>query len=289
MPSRTIRRRKASAQFAADPRFAVFSGTTEMETILALNERRAPLNNLLVRRAIAHALDRRALIDGAMYGYGTPIGSHFPPHNPAYVDLTGRYPHDVPAARALLAQAGYPLGFTMSLKLPPPSYARRSGEIIAAQLAAAGIRLRIENLEWAQWLDQVYARNDFDMTIVGHAEPLDYDIYARDGYYFGYSDPKFKALIGALDDTVDPGRRRGLLQQIQRKLADDAVNGFLFQYPPPRRLGCASSRYRLRQRPRHRGSEPRAFRRHGAGRRPRFRRGPRRRAAHGRRRSQRHR
>ena len=69
------------------------------------------------------------------------------------------------------------------------------------------------------------------MSIVGHAEPLDYDIYARDDYYFGYSNPEFKALIAALDDSVDPSRRKDLLQQIQRKLAIDAVNGFLFQYP----------------------------------------------------------
>jgi peptide/nickel transport system substrate-binding protein len=77
------------AQFAADPRFAVFEGTTEMETVLGLNERSGPLRDVLVRRAISYALDRRAIIDGAMFGYGTPIGSHFPPANPAYVDLTG--------------------------------------------------------------------------------------------------------------------------------------------------------------------------------------------------------
>jgi peptide/nickel transport system substrate-binding protein len=219
------------AQFAADPRFAVFTGTTEMEIVLALNEREPPLSNRLVRRAISHALDRHAIIDGAMFGYGAPIGSHFPPHNPAYVDLTGVYPHDVAKAKALLAAAGYPQGFSITLKLPPPSYARRGGEIVAAQLAQAGIRARIENLEWAQWLDQVFARHDFGMSIVGHAEPMDYDIYARDDYYFGYSSPEFKALIGALDDTIDAARRRDLLQQIQRKLADDAVNGFLFQYP----------------------------------------------------------
>jgi peptide/nickel transport system substrate-binding protein len=219
------------AQFAADPRFKVLTGTTEMETVLSMNERVAPLNNLLVRRAISHALDRRAIIDGAMFGYGIPIGSHFPPGNPAYLDLTGVYPHDVAKARSLLAQAGYPQGFSMTLKLPPPSYARRSGEIVAAQLAQVGIRLHIENLEWAQWLDQVYARHDFDMSIVGHAEPLDYDIYARDNYYFGYSNAQFNALIAALDDTVEPLRRLELLQQIQKKLADDAVNGFLFQYP----------------------------------------------------------
>lgn len=219
------------AQFAADPRFAVLTGTTEMETVLGLNERIAPLSNVLVRRAISYALDRHAIIDGAMYGYGTPIGSHFPPRNPAYVDLTGVYPHDVAKAKALLAEAGYPNGFSMTLKLPPPSYARRSGEIVASQLAQIGIRVSIENLEWAQWLDQVYTRHDFDMSIVGHAEPLDYDIYARDDYYFGYSNPEFKALISALDDTVEPARRTDLLQQIQRKLSLDAVNGFLFQYP----------------------------------------------------------
>jgi ABC-type dipeptide/oligopeptide/nickel transport system permease component/ABC-type transport system substrate-binding protein len=219
------------AQFTADPRFAAFAGTTEMETVLALNERVPALKNLSVRRAISYALDRHAIIDGAMFGYGTPIGSHFPPHNPAYIDLTGVYPHDAAKARALLASAGYARGFSLTLKLPPPSYARRSGEIVAAQLGQVGIHVNIENLEWAQWLDQVFARHDFDMSIVGHAEPMDYDIYARDDYYFGYSDPKFKALIAALDDTLDPARRRDLLQQIQRKLADDAVNGFLFQYP----------------------------------------------------------
>jgi peptide/nickel transport system substrate-binding protein len=219
------------AQFAADPRFAVLTGTTEMETVLALNERVAPLGDLRVRRAISYALDRRSIIDGAMFGYGTPIGSHFPPHNPAYVDLTGIYPHDPAKARSLLAAAGYPHGFSVTLKLPPPSYARRSGEIVAAELAQVGIRVRMENLEWAQWLDQVFTRHDFDMSIVGHAEPMDYDIYARDDYYFGYSSAEFKALIATLDDTLDEPARRELLRRIQRKLAEDAVNGFLFQYP----------------------------------------------------------
>ena len=219
------------AQFAADRRFKVFVGSTEAETVLALNNRRPPLSLLPVRRAIAHAIDRRALNDGAMFGYATPIGSHFPPHSPDYVDLTGMYPHDIARARALLAEAGYPQGFSVTLKLPPPSYARRAGEIVASQLAAVGIRVTIENLEWAQWLDQVFARHDFDMSIVAHVEPMDYDIYARDDYYFGYSNAGFKALIAALDDTIDPARRHELLGEIQRKLAQDAVNGFLFQLP----------------------------------------------------------
>jgi peptide/nickel transport system substrate-binding protein len=218
-------------QFAADPRFKVFVGSTEAETVLALNNRHPPLDDLRVRRAVAYALDRHAIIDGAMFGYGTPIGSHFPPHSPDYVDLTGVYPYDPARARALLAQAGYPNGFSVTLKLPPPSYARRAGEIVASQLAQVGIAVRLENLEWAQWLDQVFTRHDFDMSIVAHAEPMDYDIYARDDYYFGYSNAEFKALLAALDDSIDPRARHELLEKIQRKIAQDSINGFLFQYP----------------------------------------------------------
>jgi len=219
------------AQFQRDARFSVFVGPSESETVLGLNNRRPPLNDLLVRRAISLALDRRAIIDGAMFGYGTPIGSHFPPTNPDYVDLTGRYAHDVTAAKALLKRAGFPDGFSLKLKLPPPAYARRSGEIVTAQLAQVGIRVVIEDLEWAQWLDEVFTRHDFDMSIVAHAEPLDYDIYGRDDYYFGYVSPDYKALLAALEQTVDPAQRTPLLHAVQNKLADDAVNGFLFQLP----------------------------------------------------------
>ncbi len=219
------------AQFKADARFNVFVGSTEGETILALNNRKPPFNDVNVRRAIAFALDRAAIIDGAMFGYGDPIGSHFPPRNRSAVDLTGRYPHSVQAARRLLAQAGYAQGFTVTLKLPPPSYARRGGEIIAAQLAAVGIRTQVENIEWAQWLDQVFARHDFDMTVIQHAEPLDYDIYGRDDYYFGYSSTEFKALLALLEDSIDPVQRKVTLGDIQRRITEDSVNAFLFQYP----------------------------------------------------------
>jgi ABC-type dipeptide/oligopeptide/nickel transport system permease component/ABC-type transport system substrate-binding protein len=227
------------AQLRQDPALKVISASSEGEVILAINNRSGPLADVRVRRAIQHALDRRAIIDGAMYGYGQPIGSHFPPQNAAYVDLTGLYPHDVAKAKALLAQAGYPNGLTLTMKLPPPNYARRSGEIAASQLAAAGIKVKIENLEWAQWLDQVFGRHAFDLTVVSHAEPMDYDIYDRPDYYFGYRNADFHALMTALKATTDDGQRTAILQQIQRKIADDAVNGFLFQFP---RLGVYDAR-----------------------------------------------
>ncbi|HEY1130288.1 MAG TPA: ABC transporter substrate-binding protein [Roseateles sp.] len=219
------------AQIRADRRFEVRAGLSEGETLLSINHRRAPLQQLAVRRAIAAAIDRQALIDGAMFGFGQPIGSHFSPRHAAYVDLTGQSPHDPAHARALLAEAHWPADRVLSLKLPPTAYARRGGEILAAQMAAVGIRTRVENLEWAQWLDQVFVRHDFDLTVIVHAEPLDYGIYGRDDYYFGYRSDRVKSLLRQLDDQSDEAERRASLQSLQRQLSDDAVNGFLFQYP----------------------------------------------------------
>jgi peptide/nickel transport system substrate-binding protein len=223
---------EALSQFEADPRFAVVVGATEGETILAMNEARPPLDDLRVRRAISHAIDRQALIDGAMFGYGTPIGSHFAPNHPAYVDLTGRYPHDPEKARALLEGAGHGDGLDLTLKLPPPTYARRGGESLAAQLAEVGIRAEIIPIEWAQWLEQVYGGQNYDLTVVSHTEPMDIDIYARGkDYYFNYVNPEFVALMEELELTLDPVARNELLAKAQTMLAEDAVNGFLFQLP----------------------------------------------------------
>ncbi|MDG1119036.1 MAG: ABC transporter substrate-binding protein [Flavimaricola sp.] len=216
-------------QFEADPRFQVLVGNTEGETILAMNNKMEPFDNILVRQAVSLAIDRQAIIDGAMFGLGTPIGTHFAPHNPDYVDLTGNSPYDPDRARALLAEAGYPDGFTTTLKLPPPSYARRGGEIIASQLRAIGIEAEISNLEWAQWLEEAFGAKDFGMTIVSHTEPMDIGIYARPEYYFQYDNPAFQALMTELNAESDPAKRSAMLQKAQRIISDDYVNGYLFE------------------------------------------------------------
>lgn len=216
-------------QFEADPRLQVLVGTTEGETILAINNKAGPMDDVRVREAIAHAIDRQAIIDGAMFGLGTPIGTHFAPHNPDYVDLTGLSAYDPEKAKALLAEAGFADGFTTTLKLPPPSYARRGGEIIAAQLRAVGIETQITNLEWAQWLEQVFNGKDFGLTIVSHTEPFDIGIYARPDYYFQYDSPEFQEMNAKLTQETDPAVRSDLLEQMQRKIAEDYVNAYLFQ------------------------------------------------------------
>ncbi|HEX6959064.1 MAG TPA: ABC transporter substrate-binding protein [Ferrovibrio sp.] len=217
-------------QFQQDKQFKVTIGSTEGETILSMNNKRKPLDDIRVRRAISYALDRKAIIDGANSGYGKPIGSWIPPHDPAYVDMTGRYPYDPAKARALLKEAG--IGrLELTLKLPPPAYARRSGEIIAALLADIGITAKIENMEWAQWLDTVFKNKNYDLTIVSHVEPNDYIKFADPNYYWQYDSKQAQDLIARADTTLDKAERIKALQDLQRLLAEDAVVGFLFNLP----------------------------------------------------------
>ncbi|MEL6586422.1 MAG: ABC transporter substrate-binding protein [Pseudomonadota bacterium] len=216
------------ANFEADPRFEVIVGSTEGETILSTNNKAPALSDVRVRKAIAHAIDRQAIIDGAMFGYGTPIGTHFAPHNPDYVDLTAKSSFDPDLAKSLLAEAGVE-DLTLRLMLPPPAYARRGGEIIASQLRDVGIQTEVTNLEWAQWLEQVFRGKDFDLTIVSHTEPADINIYARPEYYFQYDNADFQALMEKIGAETDPAMRSQLLRDAQETIAADYVNGFLFQ------------------------------------------------------------
>ena len=165
-----------------------------------------------------------------MFGYGTPIGSHFAPHHPAYEDLTGfarlRPGEGEGAARRGRRRPAY----QPTLMLPPPSYARRGGEIVAAQLRAVGIEPQIVNVEWAQWLEQVFKNKDYDLTIVSHTEPMDIGIYARPDYYFDYDRPGDARALGRRRRHRRPGRAgRDSSRRRRSGSAANAVNVFLFQ------------------------------------------------------------
>ena len=198
------------AELTKDKRFTAVAGNTEGEIVAGLNNAKKPFDDVRVRRALMHAIDRKAIVEGAYSGFGQPIGSHFSPNHPAFVDLTGAVPYDPAKAKALLKEAGYGNGLSISIKTPQMAYASRSAELIAAMLSEVGVDMKIVPTEFpAKWIEEVFKQKDFDVTIVAHAEPLDIDIYGRDGYYFGYAKPAFKGLMAeiARDDRT---RRRAI-------------------------------------------------------------------------------
>mgnify|MGYP003645970075 CR=1 FL=1 len=199
-------------QFEADPRFRVNVGSTEGEVILAMNNAKPPFDNVEVRRAV-------------------PIGSFYPPHGTAYVDLTDAYPHDSTKAEEMFEAAGV-AGATMTLRVPPFPYATRSAEIIQNQLSEAGIDAKVENVEWGFWIDEVYKQKNYDMTIIAHTSPNDMGNFARGpDYFYGYDNAEMTALWEQITTEVDPAKRDELLKQGQQMLSDQSVHAFLFQLP----------------------------------------------------------
>ena len=218
-------------QFEADPRFRVNVGSTEGEVILAMNNAKPPFDNVEVRRAVATAIDRDEIIEGAMYGQAVPIGSFYPPHGTAYVDLTDAYPHDSAKAEEMFEAAGV-AGATMTLRVPPFPYATRSAEIIQNQLSEAGIDAKVENVEWGFWIDEVYKQKNYDMTIIAHTSPNDMGNFARGpDYFYGYDNAEMTSLWEQITTEVDPAKRDELLKQGQQMLSDQSVHAFLFQLP----------------------------------------------------------
>jgi peptide/nickel transport system substrate-binding protein len=176
-----------------------------------------------VRRALAHAVDRKAFIDGAQEGLGKPIGSHFAPTDLGYLDLTKTYPYDPEKAKALLKEAGVttPLNLTLT---PAAAALRTQGRRDHRGATGQGGHQRQDRKRRMGAVAGRPFKGNFDLTIINHVEPLDYaTAYANPDYYFGYDSAKFRGLVATLAATSEmkekarpvarhpapAGRRRG--------------------------------------------------------------------------------
>jgi peptide/nickel transport system substrate-binding protein len=218
-------------QFKANPDLVVTVGSTQGETIAAMNNAHPPLDNVKVREAIAHAIDRKAIIDGSQFGYGTPIGSFFPPGDPAYIDLTSISNFDPAKSKQMLADAGVK-DLTLTFKVPPAAYARAAAPIIQQELADVGIKVNVVNVEWADWIANVFqGAYDYDLTMVSHVEANDFAAFGKPGYYLNSKADGLNKLVAELNATTDPAKQISIKQDIQKLLANDFVALYLFELP----------------------------------------------------------
>ncbi|MTD13807.1 ABC transporter substrate-binding protein [Nakamurella sp. YIM 132087] len=217
-------------QFADTSKYKIIEGATDGEVMMTLNDGKAPLNDVKVRQAINYALDKQAILDGAWGGYGTVIGSHESPNDPWFVDLADKYPHDVEKAKALLAEAGQS-DLTLNLALPPVPYAQAAAPIIVSQLAEAGITVNASNVTFPVWLDQVFGKADYDMTIINHVEPRDVTtIWGNPEYYTRYDNPEVQKLFADGDAGTEEEYVADYKKAVEI-LADDAAAAWLWSFP----------------------------------------------------------
>ncbi|MFZ6019308.1 MAG: ABC transporter substrate-binding protein [Chloroflexota bacterium] len=223
-----------------DAKFKVITQGANSVMLMGMNQAIEPFNNPDVRRAIYHAIDRTA-INAAVYdGLATILGSNMSPVMQKYYEpgLEKMYPPDVEKAKELLAKAGYPNGFQMTLSISSHAavYAQIA-QIIAEQLKKVGIDVQIETVEWGVWLERIYTNREYQTTIIDFTGKL--DPYAVLGRYksdfrrnfFNYNNAAYDELmVQALRET-DEAKRIELYKQAQRILAEDAAAIYLLDYP----------------------------------------------------------
>jgi peptide/nickel transport system substrate-binding protein len=220
-----------------DPRFQVIVGDSTNDVVLAMNNSRKPYTDVRVRRAMTYGINKPDVLKGAMFGMGKILGSNVDPLNPYYVDVSKIMAYDPAKAKKLLAEAGYPNGFDTVLKVAPQYYYTvRSGEVIAENLKKVGVNVKIEQIEWGQWLSRVFCLPpctdpDYDLTIIGHAESWDIANYAKPKYYYRYDSAKFQDLFRSSEITLDDKARRELYVKMQHLLVEDAPVVWLYMHP----------------------------------------------------------
>lgn len=196
--------------------------------LMAMNNAREPLNDIRVRQAIAMAVNKQDVIDGATWGFGTPLGSHLPPLSSYFADTLDVLPYNVEKAKELLAEAGHAGGLKLTLSLPEGYDVHiNAGQIIADQLSRVGIELDIKIVEWGTWLEDIYAGRQYDLTVISHTGRLDphafLSRYLSDSSenYFNYANEDIDQAIREAAVTSDAGKRRELYAFIQKTLADE--------------------------------------------------------------------
>ncbi|MBZ0269285.1 ABC transporter substrate-binding protein [bacterium] len=205
---------------------------------LAMNLDHEPLGNVLVRRAVAHAIDRNAIVDGLYAGLADAALGPVPPNVFGADPEPEDYPYDQERARALLAEAGYPEGFettlwAMSGPRPYMPQPLRLAQVIQADLAAVGIHARIVSYEWGTYLDRVH-RGHHDMALLGwqadNGDPDNFLFVHFDksaalppaGNISFYRDEQVHELLVQGQRTVDPAARVPLYVEAQRIIHRDA-------------------------------------------------------------------
>ncbi len=217
--------------------FTVSEGTMNLVQALYLNNAVAPFDNELVRQAMSYAVDKQEILDFTADGRGTPIGSSMYPAFGKYFceELTDYYTQDVDTAKALLTQAGYPDGFSMTITVPS-NYTPHmdAAMVVVEQLRAVGITATINPVEWATWLEDVYMGRNYESTVIGvdasvmtaRAMLERFTSTASDNFV-NYNNPDYDALYALAQATQSDAEQVEAYKQMQTILTETAANVYI--------------------------------------------------------------
>lgn len=222
-------------------RFAVLEGTMNLVQALYLNHQVAPFGDEKVRKALCYAIEPGEIMQMVSDGKGIEIGSSmFPSFQKYYMEeLNTVYEQDVEKARNLLAEAGYPDGFSFTITVPS-NYPQHvdTAQVLVEQFKAVGIEANIELIEWESWLSDVYAERQFETTVIGvdaatlTARALLERFTTDSGSNFiNYHNDDYDLAFANAAQSTDDLEKTAYYKDCERILAEDAANVYIQDLP----------------------------------------------------------
>jgi len=205
----------------ANPDLELFFYNVNAIMYICINTKSKPLDNPLVRKAIALATDRNAYNDALYRGMGKPTCVPIPSSQP-YYKKEWEYKRDIEKAKKLLAEAGYPNGFKIRI-LALKGAEEIMGEVLQANLADIGIEGEITIKEIPAALEDIFVKEDFDLGVLGDVISPDPNFFLTNymvptggaaGATGRWNNPRVQELIEKGRGTLDMNERVKIYQEI---------------------------------------------------------------------------
>ena len=227
-----------SAQVAQlDDSFQVLEGTMNLVQAVYLNNAAAPLDNEKVRQAMCYAINRQEIMDVMADGHGTPVGSSIYPKLAKYFlpELADYYTYDPAKGKALLAEAGYPDGFDLTIAVSSNYQPHMdTAEVVVQQLGAIGIRATVQPVDAATWYSDVYTNRQFQATITGldaknitARAMLERFVSDNGKNFINYSNSTYDELYAKAMACTDDTEQTAIYKQMETLLTETAANLYL--------------------------------------------------------------
>lgn len=231
----------ASQAAELSDRFDVLEGTMNLVQALYLNNAQKPFDDVRVRQALCYAVDPQEIMDFVSGGKGTEIGSSmFPAFGKYYMEeLNDTYNQDIGKARDLLAEAGYPDGFSFTLTVPS-NYQQHidTAQVLVEQLKGIGVTAQIKLVEWDSWLSDVYAAREYEATVVGVDASsltaralLDRFASVAPNNFINFASPAYDAALNDAVNSTDDAEKTESYKECERILAEEAANVYIEDLP----------------------------------------------------------
>ena len=217
--------------------FAILEDTMNLVQAVYLNNAVEPFNNVKVRQAISYAIDRQMIMDVVFDGHGAAIGSNIYPKLERYFmpELVDYYTCDPAKAKQLLAEAGYPEGFDMTITVSSNYQPHMdTAEVVVQQLAAIGVRAKVQPVDATTWYSETYTNRQFQSTITGldaknitARAMLERFVSDNGKNFMNYNNPEYDALYAAARSATDEASQTEAYKAMERMLTEDAANLYI--------------------------------------------------------------